>query len=103
MALNVWFSFCSSTRVRACREAGRGSGSRTATRGPAVSRGARPDRSSIRGTESSAEVPVQGDLGVQDLRHGAVLLRGARQLLELAAVDARHLPLEDQRRLADLE
>src|SRR3954471_22100716 len=51
----------------------------------------------------SAEVPIQGDLGVEDLRHRAVLLRRPGQLLELAPVDARDLTFQRQRRLADLE
>src|SRR5436853_109296 len=52
---------------------------------------------------ASAEVPIQGDLGVEDLRDRAVLLRRPGQLLELAPVDARDLTFQRQRRLADLE
>src|SRR3954471_3307171 len=51
----------------------------------------------------SAEVPIQGDLRVEDLRDRAVLLRRPGQLLELAPVDAPDLPCQRQRGLADLE
>ena len=49
------------------------------------------------------EGEVHGDLGVEDLRHRAVLLGCAGQLLELVPLNPGHLRAQGQRRLGNLE
>src|SRR3954471_19401263 len=47
------------------------------------------------------EGEVHRDLSVEDLRHRAVLLSRAGQLVELVSLNPRHLRAQGQRRLRD--